>query len=127
ELTRKSAESLRKLNDGITLIEQHTDENRRKVEKVLDAEIKSRKLQNKEISDSLVKTDEKLSYQIGNIQSSLTSFNHRIAEMKDLSNKPEIINLNRRLELSENAHRESELSLRTLNGRLDEVAVKQTN
>ena len=41
ETTRKSAESLRKLNDGITLIEQQTDENRRKIEKVLDAEIKS--------------------------------------------------------------------------------------
>ncbi|CAF1662163.1 unnamed protein product, partial [Didymodactylos carnosus] len=36
------------------------------------------------------------------------------------SNKPEIINLNRRLELSENAHRDSELHLRTLSGRIDE-------
>jgi hypothetical protein len=42
ETTKKSNESLRKLNDGITLIEQQTDENRRKIEKVLDAEIKSR-------------------------------------------------------------------------------------
>jgi len=33
---------LRKLNDGITLIEQQTDEHRRKLEKVLDAEIRSR-------------------------------------------------------------------------------------
>ncbi|CAF0795309.1 unnamed protein product [Didymodactylos carnosus] len=127
ETMRKSAETLRKLNDGIILIEQQADENRRKIEKVLDAEIKSRKLQTKEISETLTKNDEKFSYQVGNIQSSLTAVNQRLAEMRDLSNKPEIINLNRRLELSENAHRDSELHLRTLSGRIDEMTVKQTN
>jgi chaperonin cofactor prefoldin len=101
ETTRKSAESLRKLNDGITLIEQQTDENRRKIEKVLDAEIKSRlvnysihiltiqyfyssKQHHKELADIVTKTDEKLSYQIGTIQSSINNINTRLTDLRDL-------------------------------------------
>ncbi|CAF4926093.1 unnamed protein product [Rotaria sp. Silwood1] len=126
ETTRKSAESLRKLNDGITLIEQQTDENRRKIEKVLDAEIKSRKQQYKELADMLTKTDEKSSYQIGTIQASISNINTRLAELRDLSNKPEIININRRLDTIEHTHRESEGNIQALTNHLADLSSRHT-
>ncbi|CAF2712117.1 unnamed protein product [Rotaria sp. Silwood2] len=126
ETTRKSAESLRKLNDGITLIEQQTDENRRKIEKVLDAEIKSRKQQYKEMADMLTKTEEKSSYQIGTIQSSISNINTRLAELRDLSNKPEIININRRLDTIEHTNRESEGNVQALTNHLADLSSRHT-
>ncbi|CAF0727798.1 unnamed protein product [Rotaria sordida] len=126
ETTRKSAESLRKLNDGITLIEQQTDENRRKIEKVLDAEIKSRKQQYKELADTITKADEKSNYQIGTIQSSISNINTRLAELRDLSNKPEIININRRLDTIEHTHRESNGNIQTLTNHLADLSSRHT-
>ncbi|CAF4002072.1 unnamed protein product [Rotaria magnacalcarata] len=126
ETTKKSAESLRKLNDGITLIEQQTDENRRKIEKVLDAEIKSRKQQYKELADIITKTDEKSNYQIATIQASIATINTRIADLRDLSNKPEIINLNRRLDTMEHTHRETDGNIQTLTNHLADLSSRYT-
>ncbi|CAF3503652.1 unnamed protein product [Rotaria socialis] len=126
ETTKKSSESLRKLNDGITLIEQQTDENRRKIEKVLDAEIKSRKQQYKELADIITKTDEKSNYQIATIQASIATINTRIADLRDLSNKPEIINLNRRLDTMEHTHRETDGNIQALTNHLADLSSRYT-
>ncbi|UJR33422.1 hypothetical protein I4U23_020867 [Adineta vaga] len=126
ETTRKNAESLRKLNDGITLIEQQTDENRRKIEKVLDAEIKSRKQQYKELADMVTKSEEKSAHQLGTIQSSINNINARVADLRDLSNKPEIISINRRLDTMEHSHREAEGNIQAITNNLGDIATRHS-
>ncbi len=42
------------------------------------------KQQYKELADIITKTDEKLSYQIGTIQSSISNINTRLADLRDL-------------------------------------------
>jgi hypothetical protein len=44
----------------------------------------SSKQQYKELADTITKTDEKSSYQIGTIQSSITNINTRLADLRDL-------------------------------------------
>ncbi|CAF1313628.1 unnamed protein product [Adineta steineri] len=126
ETTKKNNESLRKLNDGITLIEQQTDENRRKIEKVLDAEIKSRKQQSKEMTEMITKTEEKANYQFGTIHSSINNINTRITDLRDLSSKPEIININRRLDTIEHSHRETEGNIQTISTHITDLTTHHT-
>ncbi|CAF0728722.1 unnamed protein product [Adineta ricciae] len=126
DTTRKNAESLRKLNDGITLIEQQTDESRRKIEKVLDAEIKSRKHQYKELADNITKSEEKSAHQLTAIQSSINNINTRMADLRDLSTKPEIININRRLDTIEHSQREAEGNIHAINNNLGDIVTRHT-
>lgn len=44
----------------------------------------SSKQQYKEIADMITKTDEKSSYQIGTIQTSISNINTRLADLRDL-------------------------------------------
>jgi chaperonin cofactor prefoldin len=102
----------------------------------------------KELGDTVTKTDEKLSYQVGTIQSSINNINTRLADLRDLvwnwlfisiqklfcsssssfpqSNTPEIINANRRLDTIENSHREAEGNIQTMTNHLADLLSRHT-
>jgi len=82
----KSGESIRKLNDGLNLIEKQTDEAKRNLEKVVSAEIKLRKQSDQEFDDRLQSYNEKFTYAMSSFQSVLGNFNAKLVEQKELVN-----------------------------------------
>ena len=103
-----------------------------------------RKQQYKDLSETMTKTDEKLSYQIGTIQSSISNMNTRLADLQDLvgasslpsppdrmpllvrqNDRPEIVGLSRRLETIEHSHNEAEGNIHTMTNHLADMGTRQ--
>ncbi|RNA06763.1 early endosome antigen 1-like isoform X21, partial [Brachionus plicatilis] len=67
-----------KLNEGITLIELQNDERNRRYEKVLNAEINSRKSKNAEYNEKLHNYNEKLSVTVQSLQASFEKLTTKV-------------------------------------------------
>lgn len=80
---QKTSESIRKLNDGLNLVEQQNDETRRQLEKVMSAEIKLRKQRDKDFEDRLQSYNDKFMYSISSFQATIGSLGQRLNEQKD--------------------------------------------
>ncbi|XP_067670817.1 coiled-coil domain-containing protein 154-like isoform X2 [Haliotis asinina] len=88
----KSKETLLKLNDAITLLEKQMQENKKQVDKILSAEIKSRKEREKKTDDKLDNLQEKLAVAtmtlqqaIGGVTTQLNDHTEKVRkEVKDL-------------------------------------------
>ncbi|XP_046362158.2 paramyosin-like isoform X4 [Haliotis rufescens] len=88
----KGKETLLKLNDAITLLEKQMQENKKQVDKILSAEIKSRKEREKKTDDKLDNLQEKLAVAtmtlqqaIGGVTSQLSDHTDKVrTEVKDL-------------------------------------------
>lgn len=79
----KSGDSIRKLNEGLNLIEQQNDETRRHLEKVMSAEIKLRKQTDANFDERLQNYDEKFTYAMSSFQAALGSLGNKVVEQKE--------------------------------------------
>ncbi|CAF0933988.1 unnamed protein product [Brachionus calyciflorus] len=79
----KTTDSIKKLNEGLTLIELHNEESKRRFEKVINAEISSRKLAEKDIQDKLEGYNDKLTSSNKTLQTTINNLTSRLNEIKD--------------------------------------------
>ena len=80
-------ESIKKLNEGLNLIELQSDERGRKFEQVVSAEIKSRKQKEKDMNERLESYNQKFTYAIQSFQSTVGNLSNRLNDHKDTVNR----------------------------------------
>lgn len=82
-MTTKHTESVKKLSEGLNLIELQNDERGRKFEQVIQAEIKSRKHNEKDFGERLENHNQKFTYAMQSFQSTLGNLSQRISDQKE--------------------------------------------
>lgn len=82
----KNYESIRKLNEGIGLIERQNGEKFKQLEQVISAEIKLRKTNEKDLNEKLENYNEKFTFAIQSFQSNLGNLGNRMSEQREMVN-----------------------------------------
>ncbi len=82
----RNYDSIRKLSEGLNLIEQQYDEKFKKLEQVISAEIKLRKNNEKNMNEKLENYNEKFTFAMQSFQSTLGSLGTRLSEQREMVN-----------------------------------------
>jgi hypothetical protein len=82
----RNYDSIRKLSEGLNLIEQQYDERFKKLEQVISAEIKLRKNNEKDMTEKLENYNEKFTFAMQSFQSTLGSLGTRLSEQREMVN-----------------------------------------